>query len=576
MVTGAVCGGLLVAGIVWIVVTGLLARAKLHEAEGDLSKLRAALLSGQVDRATTLVGKIGSEAAEAHSLTSGPAWWVGANLPFVGTPLQTARVIATASHRIGDGVLPGVVSLADTVSGSSLMHGPAVDLQPLVAARPLVARAEETASSAIDDLEATHSSSWLSLVDHNRDALAARLVTLQADLAGAERALDAAVPMLGENGPRRYFVGFMNEAESRGLGGIPGAFAIVTVDHGQIRFTHFGSDSELDGVRAHVNLGKDYSALYGSADPTGVFVNSDISPDFRDAARIWAGMWQTKTGQRIDGAIAIDPTALSYLLRVTGPAHLSGATEVSADDVVALTQQRQYALFPHDKQARKRFTEAVSQAVADRLISGAASSTDLLKAAGRAVSERRLMLWSSHPMEEKSLVAADYAGALLAPPGTAFTGFTTVNATGGKLDYYLSRTMTYRRTECGTHTTAVASVTLTNNAPRTGLPAYVTIRADRHSYRTRPGDNRLILTYYGTRGARLTSATVDGKAVQVSAGSEHGLVTVSLDLELPVGQSRTFTLRMTEPRTSRSTRVLSQPAVQPSETRSSVSACARS
>ena len=46
-------------------------------------------------------------------------------------------------------------------------------------------------------------------------------------------------------------------------------------------------------------------------------------------------MWKKKSGQQVTGAIAIDPTALSYLLQVTGPATLPDGEVVSADNVVA-------------------------------------------------------------------------------------------------------------------------------------------------------------------------------------------------------------------------------------------------
>ncbi len=119
--------------------------------------------------------------------------------------------------------------------------------------------------------------------------------------------------MLGESGVKRYFVGFLNDAEARGIGGLPGAFAILTVDHGKLAFTHFESDSALDGISAKVDLGSDYAAAYGRDDPTDLYINSDVSPDFTDAAQIWASMWEQQSGEKVDGAIALDPTALSYL-----------------------------------------------------------------------------------------------------------------------------------------------------------------------------------------------------------------------------------------------------------------------
>ena len=40
-------------------------------------------------------------------------------------------------------------------------------------------------------------------------------------------------------------------------------------------------------------------------------------------------MWQHKTGEHLDGALALDPTALSYLLHATGPATLPDGSRVT-------------------------------------------------------------------------------------------------------------------------------------------------------------------------------------------------------------------------------------------------------
>jgi len=45
-----------------------------------------------------------------------------------------------------------------------------------------------------------------------------------------------------------------------------------------------------------------------------------------------------------------------------------------------------------------------------------------------------------------------------------------VNDGGNKLDYYLERSLTWTRTGCGPTRATTVTVTLTNNAPATGLP----------------------------------------------------------------------------------------------------------
>jgi Protein of unknown function (DUF4012) len=355
-------------------------------------------------------------------------------------------------------------------------------------------------------------------------------------------------------------VGFLNEAESRGLGGIPGAFAILTADHGRLRFTSFHSDSELFRASSGVDLGSDFDARYAAADPANTFPNSDISPNFPDAARIWAGMWEQKTGKHITAALALDPTALAYLLDVTGPATLHDGSLVSADNVVALTQRDQYAAFSSNA-ARKRYVVAVSKAVAEKLLQ-AQWNADMIKAASRASRERRFVVWSADNPVERDIDHGGYGGTL-GERDAPYSGFTVVNAAGNKLDYYLKRSMTYRRAGCGVGSQSVATLTLTNTAPATGLPRYVTVRADSAPPDTKPGDNRLIVTYYATAGSRVSRTAVDGQPIVLASIPERGLVTVTTTIELPVGASRTITVHVDEPPSTEDVQILRQPGVQP-------------
>jgi hypothetical protein len=458
-------------------------------------------------------------------------------------------------------VLPGVLELTNTLTGSSLRHGDNIDLQPIAAAQPVLSRAAVQAASATAAISATSGSSWLPMVNSARNKVLSDMTKLSGELSGAARAVQTVLPMLGQSAPQRYFLGFENEAEARGLGGLPGAFAIITTSHGNLTFTHFENDTELKHVNSGLDLGAEFNARYGVDDPTGNYLNSDISPNFPDAARIWAAMWQKKSGERVDGAIAIDPTALSYLLKVTGPAILADGSHVTAGNVVALTQQTEYSKFSSDAQ-RKPYLVAIAKAVSTKVTKGSANTTELIKAVSRAASERRIVVWSSDPAVEANIAAAGYGGIVQAS-ARPFSGFVVVNAAGSKLDYYLSRSMTYDRTGCGSASTAVATFTMTNDAPAHGLPPYVTFRADDAPPGAKPGDNRLLVTYYASAGATLSSVSLDGKALIVASGSENGLVTATLDVELPVGSSTTMKVMLHEPAATDPVQILNQPLVRP-------------
>jgi hypothetical protein len=562
----------LVVGALWLVVTALVARHELTAVRQELPTLRSALSAGDFDRASAVAHRLEGHAHRAHTLTSGPAWAATAVVPWAGQPLQTVRIVSRQSDRLGSKVLPGVLELAHDLSEDTPRHGAQIDLVRLARAAPVLDHAAGSAATAAHAVARAPAHTWLGSVDTARASVLGQLTPVADQLDGAARAVHTLLPMLGQSGTRRYFVGFLNEAEARGLGGLPGAFAIVTADHGTLKFTHFENDNALHHVQVHLDLGADFNARYGKTTPTKNYGNSDWSPHFPDAARIWAAMWQKKSGEHVDGALAIDPTALSYLLKVTGPATMPDGERITAGNVVALTEKDQYSRFNNDA-ARKLYLVELARAVSRRLIGGGSGDTKaLVRAAGHAAGERRLVVWSADPAVEANLVRADYAG-VVESDGSPFTGFVVSSPRSGKLDYYLGRSMTYRRTGCGSASTAVATFTLTNLAPATGLPIYVTTRLDHPPPGAKPGDNRLLATYYASAGARITAMSIGGKPIAIKPMPENGLVTVTADIEVPVGASRTLTVTLREPATDRALEVLRQPLVRPVTVRVSGDSC---
>ncbi|MER7817199.1 hypothetical protein ABTX79_18035, partial [Streptomyces sp. NPDC096153] len=93
-VLAAVCGaaGLIVAGAVWIVVTGVLARHELLAAQRSLESLRYQAAPGSPAAQATrtpedAVREAAARAAGAHRLTTGPAWYAAAHMPVIGGPV---------------------------------------------------------------------------------------------------------------------------------------------------------------------------------------------------------------------------------------------------------------------------------------------------------------------------------------------------------------------------------------------------------------------------------------------------------------------------------------------------------
>lgn len=558
-------GGLIVLGAAWILVTGLLARSELQTVRDEVRRLHAQIDAGDLTAARATAHDLAGHAHRAHWLTTGPVWALAADLPGGGEPLRTVRALTAQVDGLSHGVLPQLVEASTKLDPKQLRRPDGgIDLARIAAAAPALDQADSAIGAALAAMGRQPAHTWIGAVDTARSDLLTQLGSLGRTLHSADLAAHIAPAMLGQDGVKRYFVAFQNEAEARGTGGLPGAFAILRADHGTIAFERFESDSTLAQVKTGLDFGPQYRQLYGPAETTRLYANSNISPHFPYAAQIWIAMWRQHAGERLDGAIALDPTLLGYLLRVTGPAHLLDGTRIGADNVVALTQSTVYARFPAADQQpqRKAYLIAVAKAVSTHVLDSRASNLALVKAAGVAAGERRLLVYSTDPAVEAELAQTSLSGAI---PRTAdpYVGLSIVNDGGNKLDYYLGRALTWQRQGCGALRDVTVTVTLTNGAPASGLSPYVTSRSDRRDYPVRPGDNRLEVGYYATQGAQLLGVTVDGRPGTAGVGVDLGHPVFTVDLELPRGTAGTVVLHLREPAGAGAPTVLRQPLVRP-------------
>ncbi|WP_433209648.1 DUF4012 domain-containing protein [Dactylosporangium sp. CS-047395] len=565
--------GLLLAAAVWIAVTGWLARGELGGVRAAATEARAAAARGDLPALTAAADDLRLHASRAHALTGDPVWSFASSVPWAGAPLRTVRGLSAAADSLG-ALAPDLGALSDVARST----GGGVDLRGVEDVAAAVHRAAGTVAAVRSMVDGLPHATWLSTVDDARSEVAGLLGTAAPALDGADRWARVAPEVLGRDGPRRYFIGFLNEAQARGVGGIPGAFAIVEADHGVVRFREFAPDGALWNVPTGLDLGPEYDARYRETKSTDYLVNSTTSPHFPYAARIWAAMWQRAHGERIDGVVAVDPTALSYLLAVTGPATAPGGERVDAGNVVALTQSTIYARYadpaPAGQAARKEYLIGLARAIEARILGGGlnpARLRPLAEAARRGATERRLLAWSADARVQHLIEATPLSGEV-EETAEPYAGAVVVNAGANKLDYYLDRAVTWRRTGCGDVRDVTVTIALTNHAP-TGLTPYVDQRLDEHAYPIRPGDQRLHLSYLATHGALLRAATIDGRRVMFTPGEERGHPAYLIDVELPRGATRTITLHLREPYTRGDLHVLRQPLVRPLRFTSSAQEC---
>ena len=541
----AVAGALVLYGLV-LGYSAVQTYRHLRDAQVAVGLLRAAMLREdappeELDRRLEAVQ---TRASAARSLTDNPLWAVPAGLPWAGRPFATVRGASSAVGDVADEVLPPALEARHALVGADLSaRSGGVDLAPVAAAQEPLGRASSAAERVLADVRGLPVTG-VGTLDEGRADLLGQLESLAGQLRAGRDAVSLVPPMLGADGPRRYFVAFQNNAEARGAGGLPGVFAVVRADRGRLSFEHYGVSGDFAGVEVPLNgLSEGFAAHYQGAAPGRFFGNTTVSPHFPDGAQLLLRYWKARTGEDLDGAVAVDPTALSMLLAVTGPTTLADGTRVGADNVVALTERDAYQRF-RDPAVRKRYLIEVAKAVADDVLKrGPARASALAGALGKAVAARRLLVYSAEPAEQRVLTAHRVGGALSDTDGL-FSGVVINNGGGNKLDYYLAREVTYTAGPCRTDgpRTATVTVRLTNRAPRSGLTDYVAGRADHPAVPVPRGGNRLLVGYYATKGAGFSDATLDGQPALLAVDSERDRPVFTAEVEIAPGQNLRLTI----------------------------------
>jgi hypothetical protein len=507
-------------------------------------------------------------AAEARRLTSGPDWSLLAHSPVLGDGAATVRGLAesaadltdvlTQVHGAGAGLLKtGGLSMDDM---GRLLDG-------LESAGPALDAAAVKIAGTRSRLAATPADTGVDEVDEARGTALRELDRLHDGLTSAADAAALLPPMLGGKGPRRYFLAFQTNAEARATGGLVGAYGILRAGRGRIGIERLSSNTTLRSSRSPVvDHGPAYRARYGPHSLSMLNI-SNLSPHFPYAAATWTGLWERRTGQRLDGAIATDPVGLSHLLRLIGPVTLPGGEQVTAENVVDLTERQAYARYP-DPHRRKRFLITVAGAVSEAMARARPEPARILPVLTELVKQRRLQVWSRRDVEQRRLERTPLGGALPERPGP-YAALVVNNSAGNKLDYYLDRAVEYRLGPCRADGYRVSRVRvwLTNDVPRGRLPGYVTSRLDSPDRRHAPGSNLLWVSLYTGVGTRLGDMLVDGRSTRALQAVERSHPVLTTVLEFAPRQTRRLEFRLLEPASAAVPEVPVQPLARPQRTR---------
>lgn len=542
-------GAFVLATLAGAGLAGLLARDDLAAGRSALERGVDAARAGDTEAAARhLRDAAGAFAAADRDLD---AWWAvpGRAVPVLG---QNLRALLTATD-VAATVAEAGAELAARASSDGLeVQAGRVPVDAIADLDGPVLAALETVLGA-ERATAEHDSPWLlAPVDRRYRRIAAELAGARPDLELALESTRQLPALLGAGGPRRYLVLFVTPVEGR-ASGFPGNYAEVVVDGGDLSMPVFGRTSDLDAALdegAPLDLPADYVARYGRFDLAGEPRFLTVSPHFPSVAEHARQQYAAATGVDLDGVLAVDPSALAGLLRLTGPVSVPQlGRPLPADDAEDFLLRDQYLELP-DTPERVDALESLGRATFDRLtgadLPAPPEIADVL-APLAAAGHLRLVAFDAEGGAFLHRIGTTGALGPVAGDGLAVT---TNNSIGGKMDLFLHRFVRYD-VEWDPATGAVsatAEITLRNEAPTSGLPDYVLAAVPAAAEHPElagvpPGTNRTYLSVFTP--LELADATVDGEPAGFEPQREQGRNVYSRVLVLaPEGGTAVVRLRL--------------------------------
>ena len=370
--------------------------------------------------------------------------------------------------------------------------------------------------------------------------LAAKHDQFVTDLEGARLRLERAtrVSAIVANilqGSQTYLVMASNNAEMRSGSGMFLDVGTATTEEGSVHLGKMTLTADLIVPPGAVTASGDLQRNWGWLDPGQDWRNLGVSPQFDVTAPLAAQMWQARTGQSVDGVIALDVGGLRELLRATGPVSV-GDVVVSADTVVNYLEHDEYTGLSDaaiQSPARQDVLGALASAVLNHLQSQSTDLTTLGTAMASAAQGRHLLVWSRTRTAEAGWRSAGVAGTLSSDSLAA----TVINRGGNKLDQYLSVDVRINIGAAGSNTKVGMTIHLHNMTP----PGQSQFIAGPY-----PGSGATYGEYNGLVSVNLPAASSyrsmsgDGRTVIKGVDGPTWLLVSAVDL--PQGASKDITV----------------------------------
>jgi hypothetical protein len=312
-------GALLVALLlaVWVAWQVWQVNRDLSDAVRHAKAIQAAVEDGDGEALGRELPALRAASGDAADRTSGVTWGALTKLPVFGDDAEGVQVTSDVIDDLAEEGVEPLAEVADRLD-ELLPRDGAIDLEAVAGLRDPVVAAQDAFETADRRLAELDTSGYLAGLDTQLDDLRREVGRANRAMDSAETATAVLPTMLGGREPRTYLLAFQNNAEVRGLAGLPGAVSYIRAEDGRLSIVrHVRGGIFPERPQPILPLSDPEMELYGEVLGT-YFVDANMTPDVPRAAELMrAHSEELYPALPVDGVIMVDTVAMSHLLAAT-------------------------------------------------------------------------------------------------------------------------------------------------------------------------------------------------------------------------------------------------------------------
>src|SRR4051812_22996222 len=518
------------------------AQQDVERMRASADKLQRQAAAFDLAGAAATMTQLRHDADDARDTTSGPLWATATIVPVLGDDVAAARNVSSSVA----GVLDAAQPLEQALPKLQRTKGQ-IDVDALANIAGAMPRVSAAVSQADTNVAVIDTSGLTPQLADGVRTLSAQLKVIRDPLANAVPGLQVLPAMLGQTEPKQWLVLLQQDAEARGTGGLVGAFAVVTANHGKLTLETTAQRSALTTRQIPATaVPQELRDLWGK-DITD-WAGLNLSPHFPWTGQLVSAGWASKTNSKVDYVVALDQYSVAGVLAGTGPVQL-GRDTVSSETAVNYLSRVVYQRYP-DYRDVDRVTQALITETFGRIAGGQLDLKNLVKGVADQAGQRRVLVWAADPNEELTLQGLSVGGALPTNPGP-FAMAVVNNGGGNKMDAYLKVHTDYQPGTCAAGSRiGTMAVTLQDIARPATLTRYQSVRSDLLDKGIKKwvvGSNRILLDLYGPVGANAPLVTVDGVRQAPFVGADRGHAVWRVIVPIVPGQQRVVRAVVVQP-----------------------------